>query len=278
MSLRSAAIAFKGLFVILMAFAVENAAERVVDATVVARGEAPMIATENLASFYGFVGALPGDALAEFGTFMVIFVPFFYGWIRFIDQVFADDSSACKTKRDRLRFTARFLTDFSLIMLQAVFFIALGKSVGGDLFREVLIGLFVMNILWGGIATLMHHFSSYDVGTSGPWKWSALNIVGVAGIIAIEERLGGSGLWNEWVLFAAMTVRTGVDFVLMAWWYVDGPNAPGPQAVDEADPAQAIIGPSIPVQDTTEASQQAQDNAEAEIAVRPRSADQARKH
>ncbi|MEM7622922.1 MAG: hypothetical protein AAF235_06925, partial [Planctomycetota bacterium] len=136
------------------------------------------------------------------------------------------------------------LLDLFLIIIQAVFFIGLGRSIGGDFFREVLVGLFALNIIWGGVATLMHSMGSYDVGASGPWRWSVLNTFAIFAIFFIEHTFSGGGIGGEVALLLAMSIRTLVDFRLMSWWYVDEPEGEGGERKPAIDGDEDIFGPA----------------------------------
>jgi hypothetical protein len=159
------------------------------------------------------------DALFNFGSFLVVIIPFHQGAIRHLYATYVEGGGSSRIKRGALAI------DFLLLFFQACIFVAMSVLVQNtQWFVNILIVLLAVDCVWGLLAHLAFTGASAQVAEK---KWAIINLVAGAVLFFLSKLgpplLDGWGNEMKQLAFLVCLVRTIADYVV-SWDFYYPPN------------------------------------------------------
>lgn len=149
------------------------------------------------------------SALLTFLSFLVTIIPFHHGTVRHLYATYVEAGGSTRIKRGALAI------DFLLLFFQACLFIALSLLIQKpELFLNVLIGLLVVDCIWGVLAYLAFTGAQAQLAEK---KWALINLA--AGVLLFALAKLGPPLLGGWadtmnqLVFVICLVRTIADYI-----------------------------------------------------------------
>jgi hypothetical protein len=171
----------------------------------------------------------PSSGVASLTSFpyLVIIIPFHQGAVRHLYATYVEAGGSTRIKQGALAF------DFLLLFFQACLFVAMSLLIDKtELFVNILIGLLVVDCVWGLLAYLAFTGAQAQLAEK---KWALINLFAVVALFLIAKfgppLLGG---WNDTmqqIICMVCMFRTIIDYITSWSFYYpqkeDQTNLPG---------------------------------------------------